>query len=84
MVCLVPFYQDRGSSPIFQFGAHDAFRLIDYINQVKTAIQDTKKVALLFKNENQRDYALLAMARIKKMQDEVDEVEAAQAEGVEI
>ena len=57
---------------------------IDYINQVKTAIQETKKVALLFKQENQRDYALQAMARIKRMQEEVDEVEQAQADGVEL
>lgn len=64
--------------------ATEELLILDYINQVKTAIQETKKVALQFKNENQRDYALLAMARIKRMQDEVDEVESAQAEGVEI
>ena len=47
-----------------------------YLAQVRQAITDTKSMAVQFKRGNKLDLAKRALARIKIMQDEVDEAAA--------
>jgi hypothetical protein len=52
-----------------------------YIENVKTAVADTKKMALAFKRGGKMELAKMALMRVKVMNDEVAEVEAAIASG---
>lgn len=50
-----------------------------YINQVKNAIQTTKKQAVEFKKRGNMELAKKAMVRVKLMTAEVEEVESQQS-----
>lgn len=55
-----------------------------YLAQLKTAIAESKKLALKFKNLQRLDYAKRALERAKLMEkeaDEVDEMIRSEAEG---
>lgn len=52
-----------------------------YLAEVKKRIEREKQLALLFKKHQRLDLAKAALARKKIMQDEVDEAEAAMAQG---
>ncbi|KAJ3149560.1 Coiled-coil and C2 domain-containing protein 1B [Geranomyces variabilis] len=73
-------YQLRMNTLVFRVQT-GALSMADYVVEVKASIQQTKKWALMFKDARRMDLAKTALARIKMMQGEVAEVEAALAEG---
>lgn len=50
--------------------------MLDYIAKVKKSLEETKKLALVFKKAGKMDEAKKAMARIKLMTQEIEEVES--------